>query len=124
MFTSIVSVWRKSATKIARPTDASAAAIAMTKKTTIWPSARAHRRAVAEEGEVGGVHHQLDRQEDLDRVAPQERAGEADREERAGDEQDVGERNAADHASPRRASTNAPTSAASRRTETASKGSR
>jgi len=38
LFTSIVSVWRKRATKIASPTAASAAAIAMTKKTTIWPS--------------------------------------------------------------------------------------
>ena len=79
LLTSIVSVWRKRATKIARPTAASAAAIAMTKKTTIWPSRRAERGAVAEERQVRGVHHQLDREEDRDRVAPQERAREADR---------------------------------------------
>ena len=41
------------------------------------------RGAVAEEREVDGVHHQLDRQEDRDGVAAQERPGDADAEERS-----------------------------------------
>src|SRR5262249_22042735 len=82
------------------------------------------RRAVADEGEIRGVHHDLDREEDRDRGPAQERPRQADDEERGRDEEDVGEWDAADHArSPRGASQTAPTSAASSSTETASKAS-
>src|SRR5262249_22279311 len=83
------------------------------------------RGAVAEEGEVRRVHHELDRQEDLNRVAAEQRPRDADRKQRARGEQDVRQRDRSDHgAFSRRASTKAPTSAASRSTETASKWSR
>src|ERR1700730_15993186 len=89
------------------------------------PFAGPQGRAVADQREVGGVHHHLDRKEDRDRVAAQEGAGDADREERGGRQEDVVQGNPADHGLPsRRARTKPPTSAARSRTERASKGSR
>src|SRR5258706_10238380 len=83
------------------------------------------RRAVADQGQVRGVHHHLDREEDRDRAAPQERARQPDREERSRGEEHVSEGNGSDHdADSRRASTKAPTRAARRSTDSASKWSR
>src|SRR6266404_6201988 len=81
------------------------------------------RRAVADQGEVRRVHHHLDREEDRDRAAPQERAREPDREERSRGEEHVSEGNGPDHElDSRRASTKAPTRAARRSTDSASNG--
>src|SRR5215471_9096255 len=83
------------------------------------------RAAVADQGEVGGVHHDLDREEDGDRAAARERAREPHEEERRGGDEDVGERNRADHSAPSLcARTKAPTSAARSSTESASNGRR
>ena len=73
---------------IARPTATSAAATVMMKKTNTCRGNSAGRSPDAEAGEgderqVGRVEHQLQRHEDDDDVAPQDDAGEADRERAA-----------------------------------------
>ena len=73
---------RKTAMTIARPIAASAAATAMTKKRRRGgpgPSPRVAREG--EEGEVGGVEHQLDAHEDHQRVAAHQHAEHAQAEE-------------------------------------------
>src|SRR5262249_59522754 len=80
------------------------------------------RRAVADEGEIRGVHHDLDREEDRDRGPAQERPRQADDEERGRDEEDVGKGDAAEHAGfSRWARETATPSAATRSSETDSK---
>ena len=74
------------------------------------------------DGEVRGVHHQLDREEDRDRIPAQERPGNTDHEQRSGREEDVAQGDPArDHQRvSRRARAKAPTSAARSRTDRAS----
>ena len=78
-----VSRVRNTAMMMASPTAASAAATTMTKKTKTWPlrgSAVAAHGAIRGEGheaQVHGVEHQLNRHEDGDDVALDEKAGNA-----------------------------------------------
>src|SRR5262249_9612495 len=86
------------------------------------PLASSQCRAVSEQRQIGSVHHELDGEEDVNCAAPQESSGEAHAEKYGGSEKHVRERNGADHPfSSLRARTKAPTRAARRRTETASK---
>ena len=80
---------RKTAMTMARPMAASAAATAMTKKADTWPTSVAAHAREGEEGEVGGVEHQLDAHEDHQRVAADQHAEHAQAEEQRGEEQVV-----------------------------------
>ena len=53
----------------------------MTKNTKICPSSESQLAREGDEGEVGGVQHQLDRHEDDQRVAPHQHADHADQEQ-------------------------------------------
>ena len=81
---------RKIATMIASPTATSAAATAITKKTSAWPSAVPEPLAEGHQGQVGGVQHQLDGHEDHERVAPDEHAEHAHGEEHGRERHVVG----------------------------------
>src|SRR5215472_11295000 len=86
------------------------------------PLASSQGRAISEQREIGRVHHELDREEDMDRATPQESAGEAHAKKDSRGEKHVRERNGADHPFiSLRARTKAPTRAARRRTEITSK---
>ena len=73
------------ATMIPRPTTTSAAATTRTKNTADLAADVVQLAGEGDEGEVGGVQHQLDAHEHHEHVAPHEQADGADREEHRGE---------------------------------------
>ena len=121
MFT--VSLFRKMATMMARPTAASAAATVITKKAKTCPRHRPEEAGVGQERQVDGVQHQLDAHEDDDCVPAREHARHANEKEDAAQRKVVVQRSHG-QSSLRLARTTAPTIAARMRMLTISKGKR
>ncbi len=78
---------RDMATMKPSPTTASEAATTMTASAKIWPSSVAGLARERDEGEVPGVQHDLEREQDDQRAAPREHAERADREEHDRDDE-------------------------------------
>ena len=82
---SIACLCRKIAMTRLRPTADSAAASAITRKKSTWPSGGRPDARERDERERGGVQQDLDRQEDHEQVPAREDAEDADREQDGGD---------------------------------------